>query len=200
MLDFSFPFVHFSFSTALLGFLFLPFRLSVSASQWLCQCRLSSHFHASPFFPVWFLIHSFLVHLLGSLFVSFRPSLLRSHSRSTSACLLLSLSAFPLIIDFLSSVSSSVLTTWSLFLPFHSFWFYLTVVFPVYDVAFAIRFPLSFRPNLSCLSSRFLYLASCLFLFALSCFAPTAVPQVIPFDCSLGTSTWLRFPFVHLSF
>ena len=51
MHDFPFSFVHFCFSTALLGFLFLPFRLSVSASQWLCQCRLSSHFHASPFFP-----------------------------------------------------------------------------------------------------------------------------------------------------
>ena len=42
------------------------------------------------------------------------------------------------------------------------------------------RFPLSSRPDFSCLSSRFLYLAFCLFSFALSCFSPTADLQVIP--------------------
>lgn len=42
------------------------------------------------------------------------------------------------------------------------------------------RFPLSLWPDLSCLRSRFLYLAFCLFPFALSWFTPTAVSQVIP--------------------
>ena len=42
-------------------------------------------------------MHSFPVPVLSFLFVSFRPSLLRSHSCSTGACLLLSLSAFPLL-------------------------------------------------------------------------------------------------------
>ena len=42
-----------------------------------------------PFFPV---------SVLSVLFVSFRPSLLRSHSCSTGACLPLSLSAFPLLV------------------------------------------------------------------------------------------------------
>ena len=42
-------------------------------------------------------MHSFPVPVLSFLFVSFRPTLLRSHSRSTGACLLLSLSAFSLL-------------------------------------------------------------------------------------------------------
>ena len=50
---------------------------------------------------------SFQVLVLGSLFVSFRPSSLRSHSCSTSAFL----SDFPLPIRFLSSASLPVLTT-----------------------------------------------------------------------------------------
>ena len=42
----------------------------------------------SPFFPAWFPMLSFPVLVLGFLFVSFRSSLLRSHSRSTGASLL----------------------------------------------------------------------------------------------------------------
>ena len=61
---------------------------------------------------------SFPVPVLSFLFVPFRPSLLRSHSCSTGACLLLSLSAFPLPIRFLSSASLPVLTTQSAVLPF----------------------------------------------------------------------------------
>ena len=56
--------------------------------------------------------------VLGFLFVSFHPSWLRSHSCSTSASLLLSLSGHPLSICFLSSASLPVLTTQPLFLPF----------------------------------------------------------------------------------
>ena len=61
---------------------------------------------------------SFQVLVLGFLFVSFRPSLIRSHSRSSGASLLLSLSGFPLPIRFLSSASLPVLATQPLFLPF----------------------------------------------------------------------------------
>ena len=54
---------------------------------------------------------SFPVLVLGVLFVSFRPSRSRSHSRSTGACLALSPSAFSLPLRFLSSASLPVLTT-----------------------------------------------------------------------------------------
>ena len=58
-----------------------------SASQWLSQRpALSSRFlRIFPFHPVWFPIQSFRFCLFGLLFVSFHPSLLRSHSRSTGA-------------------------------------------------------------------------------------------------------------------
>ena len=58
--------------------------------------------------------------VLGFLSVSFRPSLIRSHSRSSGAYLLLSLSVFPLPLRFLSSASLPVLATQPLFLPFLS--------------------------------------------------------------------------------
>ena len=54
---------------------------------------------------------SFQVPVLGSLFVSFRPSLIRSHSCSSGASLLLSLSGFPLPLSFLSSASLPVPAT-----------------------------------------------------------------------------------------
>ena len=58
-----------------------------SASQWLSQRpALSSRIlRIFPFHPVWFPIQSFRFCLFSSLFVSFRSSLLRSHSRSTGA-------------------------------------------------------------------------------------------------------------------
>ena len=49
----------------------------------------------SPFFLTRFPVFSFPVPVLGSLFVSFHPSRFRSHSRSTGASLMLSLSGFP---------------------------------------------------------------------------------------------------------
>ena len=54
----------------------------------------------------------------ASLYVSFHPSLIRSHSCSSGAYLVLSLSVFPLPICFLSSASLPVPATWPLFLPF----------------------------------------------------------------------------------
>ena len=50
----------------------------------------------SPFFLTRFPVFSFPVPVLGFLFVSFHPSRFRSHSRSTGASLMLSLSGFPL--------------------------------------------------------------------------------------------------------
>ena len=90
--------------------LFLPFLfLPVSASQRLPRCALSAF--ASLTFPRSFrpdfpcLLSRFFV--LGFLFVSFRPSRLRSHSCSTGASLMLSLSGFPLPICFLINRFSS---------------------------------------------------------------------------------------------
>ena len=71
---------------------------------------------------------SFQVSVLGALFVSFRPTRFRSHSRSTGACLF---SAFPLLFRFLSSTSVPVLTTQPSVLPFPSSWFCLSGAFPV---------------------------------------------------------------------
>ena len=56
-----------------------------SASQWLSQRPAFSSriLRIFPFHPVWFPIQSFQFCLFSLLFVSFRPTLLRSHSRST---------------------------------------------------------------------------------------------------------------------
>ena len=47
-----------------------------------------------------------------------------------------------------------------------------------------LGFPRSFLPGFPCILSRFPYLAFCWFPFVLPCFAPAAVPQVIPFQTS----------------
>ena len=74
---------------------------------------------------------SFPVPVLSFLFVSFRPSRFRSHSRSTGACLPLSPSAFPLLFRILSSASFPVLTTQPSVLPFPSSCPRLPVACPV---------------------------------------------------------------------
>ena len=135
---------------------------------------------------------SFQILVLGFLFVSFRPSWLRSHSCSTSASLLLSLSVFSLPIRFLSSASLPVLATQPLFLPFlflpvsASQWLprcalsvFTSLAFPVLpDLISHVFFPGSS------------YSAFCLFPFIPPGFAPTAVPPVLPF-CSRSRA----FPF-----
>ena len=110
-------------------------RLTVASSV----LRVRSRFFGFPRSPRPDLsrLPSFPVPVLSFLFVSFRPSLLRSHSRSTGACLLLSLSAFPLPFRFLSSASVPVLTTQPAVLPFRSSRFHLSGVFPVRASAFA---------------------------------------------------------------
>ena len=47
--------------------------------------------------------------------------------------------------------------------------------------AFASRFSSSFQPGFPCFPSDSKYSAFCSFPFVLSCFTPTAVPQVLPF-------------------
>ena len=77
------------FRLRLLGLCFFLSALPGSASQWLPRCAASTH--ASTVFPVrpGLVSHALLpVLVLGFLFVSFRPSRLRSHSCSTGASLL----------------------------------------------------------------------------------------------------------------
>ena len=111
-------------------------------------------------------MHSFQIPVLGFLFVSFRPSWLRSHSRSTGAYLPFSLPVFSTSVP-LSFVRFPSASSYSAFCP----------SFPsLPDSAFQLlprcpsplslpRFPLSLRPDFSCLPSRFLYSALLLVSF-----------------------------------
>ena len=77
-----------------------------------------------------------------------------------------------------------------LFLPFRSSRFCLTVASTVPLLRFPfLGFPHSFLPDFSCILSWFSYSDLCLFPFVLPCFAPTAVPQVLPFQISPPGST-----------
>ena len=119
---------------------------------------------------------------LASLYVSFHPSSLRSHSCSTSACLLFRFLASPSFPAFSVPLLLSFRLLGLLFLPFRSSRLRLTVASPVRR--FCSRFfgfPPSLRPDFSCLPSGFPYSVLCWFPFVLPCFAPAAVPQVIPF-------------------
>ena len=125
---------------------------------------------------------SFQVLVLGFLFVSFRPSQFRSHSCSTGACLLLSLSAFPLLFP-LSFVRFFSGSDYSAFCS----------SFPLFPVSPLSGFPgarFCFRffafPILSCLISHAFFpgsrtrLSVC-FLSPFLASLPTAVPRVLPF-------------------
>ena len=69
---------------------------------------------------------------------------------------------------------------------------------------FRLRFPglsPSFRPGFPCLLSGSVYSAFCQFPFALLCFAPTAVPQMIAWLCSpFGSLRFSAFPFFSAFF
>jgi len=126
------------FRFQLLSLCFFLSALPGSASQLLPRCALLlSLLWLSPFFPTRFPVFSFPVLVLGFLFVSFRPSLIRSHSCFSGASLLLSLSGFPLPFRFLSSASLPVPATQPLFLPFHSSRLRLTAASPAPDSALA---------------------------------------------------------------
>ena len=121
----------------------------------------------SPFFPARFPVLSFPFLVLGFLFVSFRPSLIRSHSCFSGAYLMLSLSVFPLPIRFLSSASLPVLATQPLFLLFRSSRPRLTAASPVRPSAFAsLAFPVPSDLVSRVLSPGSLYSAFCQFPFA----------------------------------
>ena len=114
--------------------------------------------------------------------VSFRSTLLRSRSCSTGDPLWIS--SWGQMHDFCFLSSTSALASHYLALCFFrsiSSCFRLTVTSSVLVFHFRfLRLPLYLSPNLLWLPSRFLYLAFCLFLFALPWFTPTAVSQVIP--------------------
>ena len=120
---------------------------------------------------------------LASLFVSFRPSLIHSHSCSSGAYFRLSPSVFSASrpLSFVRFRSASGYLAFCFFLSFSSR-FRLTAAFPV--LRFRSRFP-SFPLLPGLISHAFLPVPStrlfCWFPFVLPCFAPAAVPQVIPF-------------------
>ena len=132
-----------------------------------------------PGFPC--LLSRFFV--LGFLFVSFRPSLTRSHSCSSGAYLMLSLSVLSASVplSFVRFPSAS---------GYLAFCFFLSLL-PVlasqwllrcFGSSFRLpRFPPSLPPGFPCFFSGFRSLAFCLFPFILPGFAPTAVPPVLPF-------------------
>ena len=144
----------------------------------------------------------FQVPVLGFLFVSFRSTLIHSHSCFSGDSLVLSLSGL--------SASSSLSFVRVLFASSYlAFCFFRSLLlgfasqrlFQCFGSSFRLyRFPHSLLPDFSCIPSWFWYLAFCLFPFILPCFAPTAVPQVFPFDCSLGLVLDFRFSTWLLSF
>ena len=132
-----------------------------------------------PFLPV---LRTWL-----SCIVSFRPSQIRSRSRSSGAHPTLHLAvssqmfahafrslSFPSGLEL--NYSASVLS-----FPFvHRFC--LAACFLGFSVPLSLPcFSPYFRPGFPCLLSGFKYSAFCSFPFVLPCFAPTAVPQVLPF-------------------
>ena len=159
-----------------------------SASQWLSQRPdLSSRIlRIFPFHPVWFPIQSFRFCLFSSLFVSFRPSLIRSHSRSSGARF--SSPSSPQVpfrvgpcrsLPFVR-VRFRAASTQLLFLPFPSSRFPITVGTPV-PIFPPIRPPVAMRP------SRSWYSASLQFLFPLLKFRLTGATSSADLsrkDCS----------------
>ena len=125
--------------------------------------------------------------LLGFLFVSFRPSLIRSHSCSSGASLLLSLSGFPLPIRFLSSASLPVPATQPSVFPFPASRSPLSAVPSVLLGSLRPRpFPLPFS-LFPCLPSDFGTQLSAL-LFDLRCLASQWLPQRLDLFLSLSAA------------
>ena len=146
---------------------------------------------------------SFQVLVLGSLFVSFRPSLIRFPQ--------LFLRCFPYALALgIFRFSSAFFRPLPFRLRLLSPLFFLSALPGFTSQRFSrcalplslLRFPLSLRPDLSCFPSRFSYSALCSFPFALPRFAPTAVPRVLafrfrlrPFPFPSGFFRPLRFRF-----
>ena len=150
---------------------------------------------------------SFQIPVLGFLFVSFRSTLIHSHSCFSGDSLVLSLSGLSASssLSFVRVLFASSYFAFcffrSLLLGFASQW-----LFQCFGSSFRLyRFPHSLLPDFSCIPSWFRYLAFCLFPFILPGFAPTAVPPVLPsvhFLASVslsGFSACLQLSFVRFS-
>ena len=132
-----------------------------------------------PSFPC--LLSQFFV--LGFLFVSFRSSLIRSHSCSSGAYLMLSLSVlFPSVpFPFVLFPSGS---------SYSAFCFFLSSFFPASSHShssgaaspyfYFLAFSTSAPPGFPCFAFVFEYSAFCSFPFIPLGFAPTAVPPMLP--------------------
>ena len=175
-------FHHFRFSTQLLSLCFFRsdywFSLTVAYSVYVSAFA----FTHSPFFPAWFLMHSFLVFILGSLFVSFRPSLFHSHSCSTSACLLIRPFPFFFTLSFVRFFFRFWLLSF-LFLPFHLFPDLPHSGFPSARLSLRIIV----FPYLLDLISHVLDLGFCTWLLLVS-FRSSLIRSR---NCSSGDSLWL---------
>ena len=172
----------FRFLTPSVSAFFRPLQFRVLTTQPLCFLSFSSRFRLTVAFSV----RPFRFRFLGSppslrpgfpclpsgfsysalLFVSFRPSLLRSHSCSTGAYRPLSLPAFstsdPLpFVCFSSASGYSALCSSFPSLPGSA----LQLLSRCPPPLSLPRFPPSLRPNLSCLPSGFLYSALLLVSF-----------------------------------
>ena len=138
---------------------------------------------------------SFRIPLLGFLFVSFRPSLIRSHNCSSGASLMLSLSGFPLPIRFLSSASLPVPATQPLFLPFLLFpasphsCFSGAAPPPFGFLAFPLPFHPVSRASLPFLSTQ---LSVC-FLSSFPASLPQLFHRCFPHALAFGLSPYFRF-------
>ena len=125
-------FVRFPFASSYSAFCSSFPPLPGSALQLLSRCPSPLSLPRSPLsllpdfscFPSRFLYSALLL-------VSFHPSLIRSHSCSSGASLMLSLSGFPLSFRFLSSARRPLPATQPLFFLSYSSRFRLTVAFPV---------------------------------------------------------------------
>ena len=172
-------------TTQPLCFLSLLF-LSPPHSGFLSAPILLSLPRFSPFSPAWFPVHSFPVPVLSfavcflSPFLASLPQLF--HECLPSFPLSLLFRHFPFRFRFLSSASASLPATQPSvssfpFFPFLPLSGFLGAASPLSLPCFPRSSPAGFPSVLS----RFPYSAFCWFPFVLPCFAPAAVPQVIPF-------------------
>ena len=147
------------------------------------------------------------------LYVSFRPSLIRSHSCSSGACFPLSLPAFSASsLAFFRPLDLCFRLLGLLFLPFRSSRFRLTVASSVLVFRFRfLRFPRSLLPGFPCIPSRFRYSASlyvsfrpslirshscssgAYFLLSLSVFSASLPLSFVRFSSASGYSAFCFF-------
>ena len=156
-----------------------PCFLTPPHSGFLSAPLLLSLLRSSPFSPAWFPVHSLPVLVLSFAVCFLSPfpvslpqpfhwcfpfGSLLGDQRLTSAASRFRFSISLLSLCFFLSAIPASASQW----------------LPQFPSPLSLpRFPLSPRPDLSCLPSRFSYSASCSFPFVLPRFAPTAVPRVL---------------------